>query len=461
MSGSSDYTTTPNLGLFKPNYDMDDGAWGGHLNTNADTLDSAIHALQTTLAGGVFLPIAGGTMTGAVTLAGISTAPTAAPGTSTTQLANTAFVAALVAAQGGVTSFNTRAGVVTLTLGDVTGVGGAPLASPALTGNPTAPTPAPGDADTSVATTAFVAAAIAPLAPASAIPVASNSTPAINGTAVPGSGTAFSRSDHVHPTDTTRAATSALASYLPLSGGTLTGPLFGTAAQFSSAVTVNGNLNAAANILVTSNGKIDINASTGNYSMHTFSQNGATVGQVYANNTTNDFFIQNVITTTALILNSPSGAFTSTSGTAYKPGGGSWTDNSDARIKTVQSDYSAGLDEVLQLRPVVYSFKGNDTPGPDVNAALGLADDQPKPNATQAPYPGSYHFKDASNATLFVGLIAQEVEVVFPEMVKQHEGYIDGAKVTDLRDVDTSALIFALVNAVKTLASRLTALEAQ
>lgn len=35
----------------------------------------------------------------------------------------------------------------------------APLASPALTGNPTAPTAAPADADTSIATTAFVAAA--------------------------------------------------------------------------------------------------------------------------------------------------------------------------------------------------------------------------------------------------------------------------------------------------------------
>ena len=39
----------------------------------------------------------------------------------------------------------------------------APLASPAFTGNPTAPTPTLGDNDTSIATTAFVAAAIAAL----------------------------------------------------------------------------------------------------------------------------------------------------------------------------------------------------------------------------------------------------------------------------------------------------------
>ena len=35
------------------------------------------------------------------------------------------------------------------------------LASPAFTGNPTAPTPAPGDNDTSLATTAFIVTALA------------------------------------------------------------------------------------------------------------------------------------------------------------------------------------------------------------------------------------------------------------------------------------------------------------
>jgi hypothetical protein len=40
----------------------------------------------------------------------------------------------------------------------------APLASPVFTGDPKAPTPSPGDNDTSIATTAFVAASYAPLA---------------------------------------------------------------------------------------------------------------------------------------------------------------------------------------------------------------------------------------------------------------------------------------------------------
>jgi len=41
----------------------------------------------------------------------------------------------------------------------------APLASPVFTGNPTAPTPSPGDSDTSLATTAFVTGAITDAAP--------------------------------------------------------------------------------------------------------------------------------------------------------------------------------------------------------------------------------------------------------------------------------------------------------
>ena len=45
-------------------------------------------------------------------------------------------------------------------------------------------------------------------------------------------------------------------------------------------------------------------------------------------------------------------------------------------------------------------------------------------------------------------------------MVTRNTGYIDGQEVTDLRDLNTSELIFALVNAVKTLAARVEALEA-
>lgn len=74
--------------------------------------------------------------------------PTAAPGTNTTQLATTAFVAAI-------------------------GVLKANLASPTFTGVPAAPTAAPGTNTTQLANTAFVTAAIAALSPA---PIPSSST---------------------------------------------------------------------------------------------------------------------------------------------------------------------------------------------------------------------------------------------------------------------------------------------
>lgn len=38
----SDYTLTENLGLYKPNYALDVGQWGNHLNLNADKLDAAL-----------------------------------------------------------------------------------------------------------------------------------------------------------------------------------------------------------------------------------------------------------------------------------------------------------------------------------------------------------------------------------------------------------------------------------
>jgi len=53
---------------------------------------------------------------------------------------------------------------VTLTTADVTGAGGAPLASPTFTGTPGGPTAAPGTSTTQFATTAFVTAAIAAVA---------------------------------------------------------------------------------------------------------------------------------------------------------------------------------------------------------------------------------------------------------------------------------------------------------
>jgi hypothetical protein len=105
---------------------------------------------------------AGGALLAGPAFTGVPTAPTAASGVATQQLATTAFVAAAIASLSiGVSSFNSRTGAVTLTTNDISAAGGAVLASPIFSGQPTAPTASPGTSTTQLATTAFVAAAIA------------------------------------------------------------------------------------------------------------------------------------------------------------------------------------------------------------------------------------------------------------------------------------------------------------
>jgi len=102
---------------------------------------------------------------------------------------------------------------------------------------PVAPTPAPGSNSGVMATTAFVSAAL---------PVASSTTPFADGIAAIGTSGAFARADHVHPTDTTRAAQTSLASYLPLAGGTLTGGVTPSTTAGLVGTTLGDNANAGA-----------------------------------------------------------------------------------------------------------------------------------------------------------------------------------------------------------------------
>ena len=132
-------------------------------------------------------------------------------------------------------------------------------------------------------------------------------------------------------------------------------------------------------------------------------------------------------------------ALTLHSANAYKTGGGSWLSISDQRIKDVHKKYASGLVEIEQLQPVVYSYKGNDAiPG-------GI----------------SPHHKAAKSGKKFIGLVAQECEKLFPEMVSRRSGHVDGVAVSDLRELDTGPLLYAMLNAIKELSQRLRAAEAK
>ncbi|WP_341486234.1 tail fiber protein [Escherichia coli] len=106
-------------------------------------------------------------------LTGVPTAPTAAQGTNNTQIANTAFVkeaitALINGAPGTLDTLKEIAAAINNDPNFSTTINNAlalkaPLASPALTGVPTAPTAAQGTNNTQIATTAYVRAAISAL----------------------------------------------------------------------------------------------------------------------------------------------------------------------------------------------------------------------------------------------------------------------------------------------------------
>jgi hypothetical protein len=164
-----------NLTQFSGSTSVTNGNLSGDVTT-AGTLAATVAKIQGTV-------VSGTTGSGNVVfsaspaLSGVPTAPTATGGTNTTQLATTAFVQSAVGSTG-VTSFNSRTGVVVPTSGDYTVAqvtGAAPLASPAFTGTATAPTAAIGTSSTQIATTAFVANALFSL-----VTVSFSATPTFN-----------------------------------------------------------------------------------------------------------------------------------------------------------------------------------------------------------------------------------------------------------------------------------------
>lgn len=194
--------------------------WINQAGLDRSVTTSAVGALG---GAGLYLPLTGGSLTGdlnvggnqtvsgSLTVGGLAYGTTPVAGDNSAAFATTAFVDAALAGITGVSSWNTRTGAVTLTLADVTGVGGAaasqlanylPLAGGAVTGALsvggalTATTVAPGDSTTNVATTAFVANAL---------------------------------------------LTAGAGRFLPLTGGSLTGALTGTAATFNGGLVLNGN----------------------------------------------------------------------------------------------------------------------------------------------------------------------------------------------------------------------------
>jgi Chaperone of endosialidase len=97
-------------------------------------------------------------------------------------------------------------------------------------------------------------------------------------------------------------------------------------------------------------------------------------------------------------------------GNAFKPGGGSWSVASDARLKDVGGKFERGLRELLALEPVRYHYKRGNPAG--------------LPSAEE-----------------YIGFIAQSVQKVIPEAVKPRpDGYLS---------VNNDPILWTMVNALK------------
>lgn len=96
---------------------------------------------------------------------------------------------------------------------------------------------------------------------------------------------------------------------------------------------------------------------------------------------------------------------------------GSWGVFSDARIKTINSDFTDGLNVISKIRPVKFNYNA------------------------KAPFKA-----DGEQ----IGIVAQELEKIAPYMVSQKEN----ADMKDLREVNNQAYVFLLINAVKELSAQ-------
>jgi hypothetical protein len=276
----------------------------------------------------------------------------------------------------------------------------ADLNSPSLTGSPTAPTQSSADESTKLATTAYVASKIAA--------VSSGVTSVAAGTGISVSGTGAG----------------------PYTGAvtvTNTGALLSTTQTFTGAKTFTGGITSTT-YNFDSNSSVYLNSSKVRIDIE-----GTPIARVFLTGSSHRLGLGNT-DDRGLAYDSSANAigvgyagqnFCQFYGTSYaefnlsdvrKPGGGSFNSSSDARLKTDIVDYTKGINAVKSLRPVSYKYIDKKT-GIPINKT-------------------------------YVGIIAQEVEQTpFSNIV--------GTDSDSYKTVDSSEILFALVNAVKELTAEL------
>ena len=242
----------------------------------------------------------------------------------------------------------------------------------------------------------------------------SDATPLINGTAAPGTSALYTRGDHVHPTDTSRAAASALAGYLPLTGGTLTGNLTVKALAGSPGV-INIVRDPGQGAVITTYSNLP--PSQPRWQLQLASPDPESGGNAGSNFLLQSFADSGAGLGTPLSISRATGVATFSAAIVNGP--------SDRTLKENIAPLQDALDKVLALQGV--SFNMIATP------------DKPE-----------------------IGLIAQDVAAVVPEVLQEYqtadsEGRAGPAKMA----LDYPKLVALLIEGMKTLAAELRATKAE
>lgn len=289
---------------------------------------------------------------------------------------------------------------------------------------------------------------VKPAASVSAI-TPSDTAPAMDGTTAAGTSALYSRGDHIHPTDATRYAatnpsgyqtaaqvTASLGAYLPLAGGNLTGPLTGPSINLTTGITAAaGQINTSLNIgtasvaggsyLVgpagTDRGRIWTTGALNRWILlcSSTAEGGANAGSDILWNSYND---------AGAYLATPIGIKRSTGVVTFSA---AIVNGSDARMKENVEPVADALAIVQALQGVFYTVKNGD-------------------------------------GKRQVGLIAQDTAAPLPEVVfETADAATQQASQFGLKEGDGPLLgvaygncVAVLIEAVKTLAARVAALEA-
>jgi hypothetical protein len=348
------------------------------------------------------LPLAGGILTGALTLSGNAAAAlNPVPLQQMTSSISAATAPLLPLAGGTMTGLMTLSGNASVSLNPVplqqlnamlasyatlTALASyAPLASPTFTGTPAVPTAAAATSTTQAASTAFVHA----------------------------------------------VATSAVAGYLPLTGGTMTGSI--TFSGNDGVSTPSGTVNASN--LTAAQGTIGgVTMTGGTLSTSNITANIGTIGGVVFAGSQNITAVNSLTATNASVGNV-------TVGNIIAPA------SNDA--------ISCGIAGTAWFQVAAYAFAQQS----DISDKNNIAPYVPGVSVVSQLLPKTFFFNSDATNTQHLGFVAQDVEGVLPDaVISSTYNNAQGQSVTTL-SLDVVAIIAALTNAVKQLISRVVALE--